>query len=137
MYSFVTPPIKLKLGQQISGGLLIANHLDQSLWWGNYIEHQLNHIYYILAYMCTKLLFFFNNHKKVRNFVEPQPFSWTKPTCVGCFSSNFTMQDHILSILGDVFTYVIGLNPCEWRHNTWEEGVRMCVAPKAGCLEHF
>jgi hypothetical protein len=31
MYSFATPPIKLKLGQQMSGGLLIANHLDQSL----------------------------------------------------------------------------------------------------------
>jgi hypothetical protein len=28
MYSFVTPPIKLKLGQQIGGGLLIVNHLD-------------------------------------------------------------------------------------------------------------
>jgi hypothetical protein len=31
IYSFATPPIKLKLGQQIGGGLLIANHLDQSL----------------------------------------------------------------------------------------------------------
>jgi hypothetical protein len=31
MYSFGTPPIKLKLGQQIGGGLLITNHLDQSL----------------------------------------------------------------------------------------------------------
>jgi len=35
MYSFATPPIELKLGQQIRGGLLIANHLDQSLWWAN------------------------------------------------------------------------------------------------------
>jgi hypothetical protein len=33
MYSFATPPIKL--GQQICGGLLIANHLDESLWWAN------------------------------------------------------------------------------------------------------
>jgi hypothetical protein len=31
IYFFATPPIKLKLGQQIGGGLLIANHLDQSL----------------------------------------------------------------------------------------------------------
>jgi hypothetical protein len=31
MYSFATPLIKLKRGQQIGGGLLIANHLDQSL----------------------------------------------------------------------------------------------------------
>jgi hypothetical protein len=30
-YFFSTPPIKLKLGQQIGGRLLIANHLDQSV----------------------------------------------------------------------------------------------------------
>jgi hypothetical protein len=35
MYTFATPPIKLKPGQQIGGGLLIANHLDQSLWCAN------------------------------------------------------------------------------------------------------
>jgi hypothetical protein len=35
IYFFATPPIKLKLGRQIGGGLLIANHLDQSLWWAN------------------------------------------------------------------------------------------------------
>ncbi len=29
------PPLKLKLGQQIGGGLLIANHMDQLLWWAN------------------------------------------------------------------------------------------------------
>ncbi len=32
---FSTPPIKLKLGQQIGGELPIANHLDQLLWWSN------------------------------------------------------------------------------------------------------
>jgi hypothetical protein len=33
-YFFATPPIKLELVQQINrwGGLLIANHLDESLW---------------------------------------------------------------------------------------------------------
>ncbi len=35
VYSVATPPIKLKLGQQIPWGLLIANHLNQSLWWAN------------------------------------------------------------------------------------------------------
>jgi hypothetical protein len=30
-YAFATPPIELKLGQQIGGGQLIANHLGQSL----------------------------------------------------------------------------------------------------------
>ncbi len=33
IYFFATPSTKLKLGQQIGGGWLIANHLDQSLWW--------------------------------------------------------------------------------------------------------
>jgi hypothetical protein len=28
-------PIKLNLGEQIGGGILIANHLDQSLWWAD------------------------------------------------------------------------------------------------------
>jgi hypothetical protein len=31
MYSFATPPIKLKFGEQMGGGLLIANQLDQPL----------------------------------------------------------------------------------------------------------
>jgi len=35
VYSFATPPMKLKRGQQIPWGLLIANHLDQSLWCAN------------------------------------------------------------------------------------------------------
>jgi hypothetical protein len=36
MYSSATRLIKLRLGQQIGGGLLIAkNHMDQSLWWAN------------------------------------------------------------------------------------------------------
>jgi hypothetical protein len=35
MYSFATLPIKLKLVHQIGGGLLIANHMDESLWWAN------------------------------------------------------------------------------------------------------
>jgi hypothetical protein len=45
LYSFATPPIKLKMGQQIGGGLLRANHLDD-----HYdgpiknTQHQLDHI---------------------------------------------------------------------------------------------
>jgi len=35
IYFFPTPPIKPKLGQQIGRGLLIVNHLDQSLWSAN------------------------------------------------------------------------------------------------------
>jgi hypothetical protein len=59
MYSFATSRIKLKLGQQFGGGLLIANHLDQLLWWANQkhiSEHQLDHIYYTLFCRCTAVL---------------------------------------------------------------------------------
>ncbi len=35
VYIFATSPIKLKLGQEIGGGPIIANHLDQSLCWAN------------------------------------------------------------------------------------------------------
>jgi hypothetical protein len=55
MYSFANPPIKLKLAQQIGGGLLIANHLDISHYDGP-MRNQLEHIYYTLFYMCTALL---------------------------------------------------------------------------------
>jgi hypothetical protein len=44
MYFFATSPIKLKSGQQMGGGLLIANHLDQSLCWAN--QKHSSHIYY-------------------------------------------------------------------------------------------
>jgi hypothetical protein len=33
IYFFATPPTKFKLGQQIRGGLLTTNHLDQLLRW--------------------------------------------------------------------------------------------------------
>jgi hypothetical protein len=51
--------IKLKLGQQIGGRLLIANHLDKSLWLVNqkqapavrsYLYQQYNHIHYTLLW---------------------------------------------------------------------------------------
>jgi hypothetical protein len=35
IYFFATPPIKLKLGHQIGGGLLMANHLNRLLQWAN------------------------------------------------------------------------------------------------------
>ncbi len=67
IYFFATSPIKLKLGQQIGGwvggwvggGLLITNHLDQSLWWANgeHSSHQKSdHIYYTLSRCITSLL---------------------------------------------------------------------------------
>jgi hypothetical protein len=36
--SFITPPIKLKLGQLIGARPLITNHMDRSLWWANLLN---------------------------------------------------------------------------------------------------
>jgi hypothetical protein len=56
-----TPPIKLKLRQQIGGGLLIANHLDESLWWANQ-KHGVGGGSYLV-------------HGNICNYAEPKPFS--------------------------------------------------------------
>jgi hypothetical protein len=99
---FATPPIKLKLGQQIGGGLLIANHMNQSLRWASqkesagvrsYLIHSFLHVN-TLAAPCT-------SHLKLCNNAEPKPYSWTKPAHFDFSASNFTVQDHILSIAGD------------------------------------
>jgi hypothetical protein len=84
---FTTPLIKLKL--QIVGGLLIANHLDQSVCWANqnhwarvesyfvhsflhaqYSGHQSNHISYTLFYMHS-VSAHFTSHCKFGNYAEP------------------------------------------------------------------
>ncbi len=44
----------------------------------------------------------FTSHSNLHNYAEPKPFSWVKPAYVGISSSIFTMQDHILSIVGYV-----------------------------------
>ncbi len=72
-YSFATPPIKLKLGQQIGGGLLIANHLDESLRFANqkhwaaiksYLWHSFLQVQRRL-YSCTRCRAFYQPHQRV------------------------------------------------------------------------
>jgi hypothetical protein len=41
------------------------------------------------------------SHGNMRNYTEPKPISWVKPVQVEFSSSNFTVQDHILSTGGD------------------------------------
>jgi hypothetical protein len=81
MYSFATPPIKLKLRQQIGGGLLIANHLDQSLSWANH-----KHWAAVRSYLLHSSLQVhsaaapFTSHGNLRNYAEPKQFSWANFT---------------------------------------------------------
>ncbi len=72
MYSFATPPIKPKLRQQIGGGLLIANHLNQSLWWANQ-----KHWVAVRSYLLHSFL---QVHSAVAPFTSWQPpqLCWAK-----------------------------------------------------------
>jgi hypothetical protein len=68
IYVFATPPIKLKLGYQICEGLLIANHLDESLWWANQKHWSISHIFSVGTHWCLRLSPATANH-----FPEPNP----------------------------------------------------------------
>jgi hypothetical protein len=105
IYFFATPPIKLKLGQQICGELLIANHLDQLLWWAiqkhwakvrSHLLHSLRQVHGVLAP--------FTSHHEISNFVQLKPFSWTKSSCFNFFSSNCIVHDHMLNTPRDALS---------------------------------
>jgi hypothetical protein len=96
MYSFATPPVKLEPGQQIGDGLVIANHLDRSVWCANqrywepvrsYLLHSFLQVHRDAAP--------FTSHRNVCNYVEP------KPAYFYISSSKFNVQDRILSTPGD------------------------------------
>jgi hypothetical protein len=98
MYSFATPPIKLKLGQQMDGGLLIANRLDKSLWCANQKHWAAVTSYLLYSFLqVSSTAVPFTSYRNLCNYVEPKPFSWAKLACIGFSSSNFTVQDHIPS----------------------------------------
>jgi hypothetical protein len=101
MYSFATPPIKVKGGQQIGGGLLIANHMDQSLWWANQ-KHWTAVRSFLQVHSAAAPR---TSHGNLQNYAEPKPISWVKPVQVRFSSSIFTVQDHILSTAGDALTH--------------------------------
>jgi hypothetical protein len=105
IYSFATPPIKLKLGQEIGGELLRAKHLHQSLQWANQ-----THWAAVRSYLLHSFLQVHSaaspstSHGNMRNYAGPKPFSWAKPAYVRFSSSNFTVQDHIGSTIGDALS---------------------------------
>jgi hypothetical protein len=74
IFSFPTPFMKLKLRLQIGGRLLMANHLDQSLWLTNE-KHRATRISYSLGspvpFMSLNILW-----KKGTTFFHPFLFCW-------------------------------------------------------------
>jgi hypothetical protein len=76
MYSFAIH-MKLQLGLHISGGLLIANHLHQSLWWANQKHWVAVRSYLLLSFLQVRsaaapLI----SYRNLCNYVETKPFSW-------------------------------------------------------------
>ncbi len=71
IYFFPTLPIKLKLGLQIGGRLLIARHLDRP------IRKRDQHTYLLPSTLESVRLFctFYEPHKLCKN-VGPKPFCW-------------------------------------------------------------
>jgi hypothetical protein len=103
IYFFSTPPIKLKLGQQICGGLLRANHLEQLLWWATQthwaaIRSHLLHFLRQVHGVATP----FTSHHNLSNFAEVKPFFWSSH--FNFSSSNCIVQDHTMSTLRDALS---------------------------------
>ncbi len=84
LYFFPTPPIKLKLGLQIGGRLLIATHLDQS----NYLANQQQ----VLGFAMP-----FTTRSTEYKIAGPKPFAEPNQHAFDFSSSNFNLWGHILS----------------------------------------
>ncbi len=75
-----------KTGQQVGGGLLIANHLDESLW-------STNQKYWAAVRSCLVHSFVqvhsaaapFTSHRNHSKYAEPKPFCWAKPAHLDLF----------------------------------------------------
>ncbi len=93
-----TPPIKLKLELYILGGLLRANHLDQSFWFNN--QKYCITLFFGGAQLCCAF------YGKLCEFGAEKPISWTKLAHFDFFQINFTVWSHILSTVGDALTTV-------------------------------
>jgi hypothetical protein len=84
-------------------GLLIANHLDQSLWSTNQkywaaVRSNLLHSFLEVHNCVTP----FTSHSKLHEFGAGKPISWTKLAHFDVFAINFTVCNHILRTGGDV-----------------------------------
>jgi hypothetical protein len=91
LYFFPAPPIKLKLGLQIGGRLLIATHLDQS----NYLANQQQVLGFAMPFTTLSTVCKIDGPK---SFAEPDQHA------IDLSSSNFNLQGHILSTDGVALT---------------------------------
>jgi hypothetical protein len=100
IYFFQTPPMKLKLGLQIGEILLIANHLDKSLWSANQKQGAADHISYNLLWQVWSFAVPFTSLRKLCKIAGPKPFCWAKLACFDFSSSSFNLKGHTLITSG-------------------------------------
>jgi hypothetical protein len=86
-------------------GLLIANHLDQSLWSTNQkywaaVRSNLLHSFWEVHNLCCA---FYQRQQRAQICAE-KPISWDKQAHFDIFTINFTVWSHILSAGGDALT---------------------------------
>ncbi len=101
VYFLCNPVYQTELEQHIAWGLLIANHMDQSIWWANqkhsaaarsYLLHSFLHVHSVVEH--------FTSYCTAFSRTEPKPFCWAKPAYFDFCSPNFTVQDHVLNTTG-------------------------------------
>ncbi len=80
LYSLATPPLKVKLGQQMSGGPINSKSLGPIIMMGNQKHWAAIRSYLLHSFMeVHSAAAPFTRHSKVRNSAEPKPFSWAIP----------------------------------------------------------
>ncbi len=86
-------------------GLLIANHLGQSLWSTNqkyWAAVRFNLLHSFLE--VDNCVVPFTSCGKLREFDAEKPISWAKPAHFDFLAINFTLWSHILRTVGDALT---------------------------------
>jgi hypothetical protein len=96
------PTNKTITGTAYTWELLIANHLDQSLWSTNQKFWAAIRSNWLLSVAP------FTSHGKRHKFGPEKWISWAKLAHFDFFAINFTVWSHILSTSGDALTAVLG-----------------------------
>jgi hypothetical protein len=123
IYFFFNLTQKTETGR--GGGLLIANHLDQSICyrpiWN--IEQQSDHICLLHSFMQVHNVLqpLLTGHCKLYNYAEPKPFCWAKPAHFDFSSFNFNVHEHIYWALLEMLLgiqqnqcYFLVAHMCHW-----------------------
>jgi hypothetical protein len=82
--------------------LLIANHLDQSLWLANEKPRSSSQITFITLFSSRCFAALSTSLSKLSKYAGEKPISWAKPACVDFSSSDFNVEGHLLSTLRSI-----------------------------------